>query len=104
MNANHKNNTDPWGVPIQETTTISDPWLAGGGGGASAGAGCLSSPRSAAAGGTETTTTASAWESPITQKSASTLRAQTPVTDPWGVPISSPERSTPQSMSTPSKW
>ncbi|CAE1259053.1 EPN [Acanthosepion pharaonis] len=102
MNANHKNNTDPWGVPIQETTTISDPWLAGGGGGASAGAGCLSSPRSAAAGGTETTTTASAWESPITQKSASTLRAQTPVTDPWGVPISSPERSTPQSMSTPS--
>lgn len=109
MNANHKNNTDPWGVPIQETTTISDPWLAGGGGGggasasagAGAGAGCLSSPRSAAA-GTETTTTASAWESPITQKSSSTLRAQTPVTDPWGVPISSPERSTPQSMSTPS--
>lgn len=108
INTNHKNNTDPWGVPIQETaatatTTISDPWLASGGSGkASAGAGCLPSPRSAAAAGTETTTTASAWESPITQKSSSTLRAQTPVTDPWGVPISSPERSTPQSMSTPS--
>lgn len=96
MNANHGTTTDPWGVPMPQTT-MSDPW-----GGAGAGS-SMSSPR-AGRRETTTTTTASAWESPVAPNPSSNLqaRAQTPITDPWGVPISSPERSTPQSISTPS--
>ncbi|XP_014788046.1 epsin-2 isoform X3 [Octopus bimaculoides] len=98
MNANHGTTTDPWGVPLPQTASMSDPW-----GGAGAGS-SMSSPR-AGRRETTTTTTASAWESPVALNPSSNLqaRAQTPITtDPWGVPISSPERSTPQSISTPS--
>uniref|UniRef100_A0A0L8FPC7 ENTH domain-containing protein n=1 Tax=Octopus bimaculoides TaxID=37653 RepID=A0A0L8FPC7_OCTBM len=97
MNANHGTTTDPWGVPLPQTASMSDPW-----GGAGAGS-SMSSPR-AGRRETTTTTTASAWESPVALNPSSNLqaRAQTPITtDPWGVPISSPERSTPQSISTP---
>lgn len=100
MNANHGTTTDPWGVPLPQTASMSDPW-----GGAGAGS-SMSSPR-AGRRETTTTTTASAWESPVALNPSSNLqaRAQTPITtDPWGVPISSPERSTPQSISTPSKY
>ncbi|XP_014788047.1 epsin-2 isoform X4 [Octopus bimaculoides] len=99
MNANHGTTTDPWGVPLPQTASMSDPW-----GGAGAGS-SMSSPR-AGRRETTTTTTASAWESPVALNPSSNLqaRAQTPITtDPWGVPISSPERSTPQSISTPSE-
>ncbi|GAB1610936.1 epsin-2-like isoform X1, partial [Argonauta hians] len=107
MNANHA--TDPWGVPMQQqTASMSDPWGGAGAGGSSS---SMSSPRAGRRETTTTTTTsttavaAAAWESPVALNPTSNLqaRAQTPITDPWGVPISSPERSTPQSISTPSE-